>query len=220
MPSARSFCSLFFRLAWLSQPAPHLSARRSRISTSSPPFFRLQLPLSSYKNQFVFPNYRHSFSLHCQVRFSGYQSAAKMRLFVTILFAVVSVSSAQHQHQQVDPAYLRQYYQQLAQQGQQGAKATPIYETHEQQQYEQPKTVSFSPLPRSRLTPRSISRSKFGGLKPFFVPRSNPSASFPLTVPATSPAPAASIRARATASAKTIPASGTAGNDYPPIAVD
>lgn len=75
--------------------------------------------------------------------------STEMRLFVAIFFAVVSVSSAlpQHQHQQVDPAYLRQYYQQLAQQ-QGGAKATPIYETQEQQ-YEQPKAVSLvSPLTR------------------------------------------------------------------------
>lgn len=62
-----------------------------------------------------------------------------MRLFVTIMFAVVSVSSAQ-QHQQLDPAYLRQYYSQLAQQGgSQGAprEATPIFEQQEQPQYVQ-----------------------------------------------------------------------------------
>ena len=63
-----------------------------------------------------------------------------MRLFVTILFAVVSVTSAQQHQQQLDPAYLRQYYAQIAQQaGAQGAHRveTPIYETQEQPQYVQ-----------------------------------------------------------------------------------
>lgn len=60
-----------------------------------------------------------------------------MRLFVTIMFAVVAATSAQ-QHQQLDPAYLRQYYAQLSQQG--GAQgqqraAAPIYESQEQPQY-------------------------------------------------------------------------------------
>ena len=55
-----------------------------------------------------------------------------MRLFVTILIAVVSVNAQQGQ---VDPAYLRQYYQQLAQQnGGVGRSSAPIYETQEQQQ--------------------------------------------------------------------------------------
>lgn len=60
-----------------------------------------------------------------------------MRMFVTIFFAVVSVATAQ-QHQQLDPAYLRQYYSQIAQQaGAQGAAraATPIFEQQEQPQY-------------------------------------------------------------------------------------
>lgn len=56
-----------------------------------------------------------------------------MRLFVTILIAV---ASARAQQGQIDPAYLRQYYQQLAQQnggvGQARASA-PIYESQEQQ---------------------------------------------------------------------------------------
>lgn len=58
-----------------------------------------------------------------------------MRLFVTVLFAVVSVASAQ-QHQ-LDPAYLRQYYQQLAHQGGEQRPSAPIYETQEQPQYVQ-----------------------------------------------------------------------------------
>jgi hypothetical protein len=59
-----------------------------------------------------------------------------MRLFVTIFFAVVSVSTAQHQ-QEVDPAYLRQYYAQIAQQSGAEQRATPIYEQQEQPQYHQ-----------------------------------------------------------------------------------
>ena len=65
-----------------------------------------------------------------------------MRMFVTILFAVASVATAQ-QHQQLDPAYLRQYYSQIAQQaGAQGSHnvaraATPIYEQQDQPQYQQ-----------------------------------------------------------------------------------
>lgn len=60
-----------------------------------------------------------------------------MRSFVTIMFAVVAATSAQ-QLQQLDPAYLRQYYAQIAQQG--GAQgqqraAAPIFETQEQPQY-------------------------------------------------------------------------------------
>lgn len=64
-----------------------------------------------------------------------------MRLFVTILIAVVSATSAQHQQQQqeIDPAYLRQYYSQIAQQAgaQAPQKATPIYEAQDQPQYQQ-----------------------------------------------------------------------------------
>jgi hypothetical protein len=61
-----------------------------------------------------------------------------MRMFVTILFAVASVATAQ-QHQQLDPAYLRQYYSQIAQQ-QAGSQvsaraATPIFEQQDQPQY-------------------------------------------------------------------------------------
>lgn len=59
-----------------------------------------------------------------------------MRLFVTIFLAVVSVSTAQHQ-QEVDPAYLRQYYAQIAQQSGAEQRAAPIYEQQEQPQYHQ-----------------------------------------------------------------------------------
>jgi hypothetical protein len=74
-----------------------------------------------------------------------------MRLFLTIFFAIASVSSAQ-QHQQVDPALLRQYYAQLAEQtGAQQSRAAPIYESQDQPQYapqQQLKNVS-STLPNS-----------------------------------------------------------------------
>lgn len=54
-----------------------------------------------------------------------------MRLLA--LLGVVVLVSAQQQN--VDPAYLRQYYQQLQQQQhqQQGADATPIYEQNSEQ---------------------------------------------------------------------------------------
>lgn len=65
----------------------------------------------------------------------------KMHFFVTVaVLAVVSLSSARPQQQQLDPAYLRQYYAQIGQQtGAQGARsATPIFESAEpQQQYQQ-----------------------------------------------------------------------------------
>lgn len=52
-----------------------------------------------------------------------------MRLFVSIvLLSVVSSSWAQGQ---VDPAYLRQYYSALQQQGGQPRQAAPIYEQQE-----------------------------------------------------------------------------------------
>jgi hypothetical protein len=66
-----------------------------------------------------------------------------MRLFVTILIAV---ATAHAQQTQVDPAYLRQYYQQLAQQnggvgvGSPRASA-PIYEQQEQPQQQQQQYV-------------------------------------------------------------------------------
>lgn len=65
-----------------------------------------------------------------------------MHFFVTVaVLAVVSLSSARPQQQQLDPAYLRQYYAQIGQQtGAQGAprSATPIFESAEpQQQYQQ-----------------------------------------------------------------------------------
>lgn len=54
------------------------------------------------------------------------------------MFAVVAATSAQ-QLQQLDPAYLRQYYAQIAQQGgaqgQQQRAAAPIFEQQEQPQY-------------------------------------------------------------------------------------
>lgn len=52
-----------------------------------------------------------------------------MRVFVVSVLTValvVSVAYARHQ-QQVDPAYLREYYSQLAQRGS-PTEATPIYE--------------------------------------------------------------------------------------------
>lgn len=69
------------------------------------------------------------------------KTSVKMRLFVTILFAIASVTTAQQQ--QLDPAYLRQYYAQLAAQGQQGQRAaTPIFEPQEQSAPQQ-----FAPQP-------------------------------------------------------------------------
>lgn len=68
-----------------------------------------------------------------------------MRLFVTILIAV---ATAHAQQTQIDPAYLRQYYQQLAQQnggvgiGSPRASA-PIYE-----QQEQPAPQQYVPQPQ------------------------------------------------------------------------
>lgn len=62
-----------------------------------------------------------------------------MNMFVTILLVAVASVSAQHQ-QQVDPAYLRQYYSQVAQQGQQHGPqraATPIFEAQDQPQHYQ-----------------------------------------------------------------------------------
>jgi len=58
-----------------------------------------------------------------------------MNVFVTILLVAVAAVSAQHQ-QQLDPAYLRQYYAQAAQQGAPRASA-PIFEPAEQQQHYQ-----------------------------------------------------------------------------------
>lgn len=56
-----------------------------------------------------------------------------MRAFVLISTLLISVVYAQHQHQHapqaVDPSYLRQYYQQIAQQASGGnPEATPIFE--------------------------------------------------------------------------------------------
>lgn len=58
-----------------------------------------------------------------------------MRTFVIMItLALVGRSWAQ-QHQQIDPAYLRQYYQQLQQQTGAAAAgdATPIYEQNSEQ---------------------------------------------------------------------------------------
>ncbi|CAO1308725.1 unnamed protein product [Diamesa hyperborea] len=71
-----------------------------------------------------------------------------MHFFVTVaVLAVVSLSSARPQQQQLDPAYLRQYYAQIGQQtGAQGAprSATPIFESAEpQQQYQQQGLKNF-----------------------------------------------------------------------------
>lgn len=83
-----------------------------------------------------------------------------MRLFVTVFFAVISVSSAQQQ-QQVDPAYLRQYYaQQTGAQAPQ-ARATPIYETQEQPQYLQQQQ---GPLKNVRSIHPFRTLHKVGGL--------------------------------------------------------
>lgn len=69
------------------------------------------------------------------------------------------MTSAQHQQQQqVDPAYLRQYYAQQ-QAGAQGAqRETPIYEAQEQPQYDQQggplKNVSCNISPLFHAVPR------------------------------------------------------------------
>lgn len=123
----------------------------------------------------------------------------EMRLFVTIFFAVVSVSTAQHQ-QEVDPAYLRQYYAQIAQQsGAEQRGAAPIYEQQEQPQYHQQaaplRNVSYFP-PLFELHKRVVcweSRShrdfsrnssqsrSFNSNKP--TPRHNPNISHASTSP-------------------------------------
>ncbi|CAO1368066.1 unnamed protein product [Diamesa serratosioi] len=80
-----------------------------------------------------------------------------MRFFVTVaVLAVVSLSSARPQQQQLDPAYLRQYYAQIGQQNaaQQGAprSATPIFESAEpHQQYQQQGLKNF-PRPGQQQT--------------------------------------------------------------------
>lgn len=56
-----------------------------------------------------------------------------MRLFVTLLLAFVATCSAQ-QHQQVEPAYLRQYYAEQAG-AEASQRAAPIYESQEQPEY-------------------------------------------------------------------------------------
>lgn len=77
-----------------------------------------------------------------------------MRFFVTFLIAVASVHA---QQQQIDPAYLRQYYHQLAQQnggvGVQGARAAPIFEQQEQQAPQQ-----FSHQPQAPVV-RNVSEN-------------------------------------------------------------
>lgn len=60
-----------------------------------------------------------------------------MRFFVTFLIA--TVASVHAQQQQIDPAYLRQYYHQLSQQNGgvgvsgQNPRSAPIFEPQEQQ---------------------------------------------------------------------------------------
>lgn len=60
-----------------------------------------------------------------------------MRAFVIIIsLAIIGhFNVAGQQHQQIDPAYLRQYYQQLQQQtgAAGGGDATPIYEQNSEQ---------------------------------------------------------------------------------------
>lgn len=126
-----------------------------------------------------------------------------MRLFVTIMFAVVSVSTAQ-QHQQLDPAYLRQYYAQIGQQG--GAQpaqraATPIFE--EQPQYLQ----QAAPLKNvSSISFRFILFMHFMRWR-VAVMSSNCNLVKSRTVPKTGSAANTSLRARAAAApSKTIPA--------------
>lgn len=51
-----------------------------------------------------------------------------MRAFVLISTLLMSVVNAQHGSQAVDPSYLRQYYQQIAQQSGGNPEATPIFE--------------------------------------------------------------------------------------------
>lgn len=79
-----------------------------------------------------------------------------MRVFVTILIAVATVHA--QQQQQIDPAYLRQYYHQLAQQnggiGISGSpRSAPIFEPQEQQAPQQ-----FAPQPPAPL--RNVSLKK------------------------------------------------------------
>lgn len=64
-----------------------------------------------------------------------------MRSFV-IIFSLALIGHSVvygQQHQQIDPAYLRQYYQQLQQQtgAAQSADATPIYEQNSEQTQQQ-----------------------------------------------------------------------------------
>lgn len=118
-------------------------------------------------------------------------------MFVAIFFAVVSVTSAQHQ-QEIDPAYLRQYY---AQQQAGGApRATPIFEQQEQpQQYVQQaapvRSVSWDDFTPFRLRNwRVVSEEQIVITKPFW------------TVPKTSrAATAASLLARTSTASETIP---------------
>ncbi|XP_073838097.1 cuticular protein 66D [Musca autumnalis] len=56
-----------------------------------------------------------------------------MRGFVIIVTLAVLGHVGAQQHQQIDPAYLRQYYQQLQQQTGAAGDATPIYEQNSEQ---------------------------------------------------------------------------------------
>lgn len=79
-----------------------------------------------------------------------------MRLFVSVaMLALVSLTSAYprarpQQHQPVDPAYLRQYYAQIAQQGGQRPAATPIFEQGAQESA-QPQYQQQGPLKNVRF---------------------------------------------------------------------
>jgi hypothetical protein len=77
-----------------------------------------------------------------------------MRFFVlTVCLTLTTLSSARPQHKQVDPAYLRQYYAQIAQGAAQGAQAAaPIYEQQEV---------------HSAVSPRIISKNRCSGMNRF-----------------------------------------------------
>lgn len=130
----------------------------------------------------------------------------EMRLFVTILFAVVSVSTAQHQ-QEVDPAYLRQYYAQIAQQAGAEQRAAPIYEQQEQPQYHQ----QAAPLRNVSYFPPLLNCTK--GLA---VEKTDLTVISPKTVPEAGRSTAASLRA--TTSASTTPISAWTGESFVIIA--
>lgn len=141
-----------------------------------------------------------------------------MRLFVAVIFAVVSVSSAQHQ-QQVDPAFLRQYYSQIAQEGgaqAPQARAAPIYESQEQPQYLQQQHQQQGPLKNVSLNiyvhPFQLN-VEIGGLN--CVGNVRITVIQLQTVSKTrTTSTATSLRPRATTPAKTISATTSTGNYF------